>query len=294
MKYSRALDEKYAALALSRRVAPRHEAGNSFKKAYGYMERMALRSAESYWWDSDIADVVIQSSRTLPTDMLISRERLLSGERTGWMFFERPIVLAGLESFSAILWFVQPDETAALWVTTYGVRDSGACESMTSSSLLRDITISDFVRETQDSDVVESVDAFMTAWGGEATSRSERNGCGELIRFFVAARLWTQQSIVAVANRPVDRHTKKRALRVQPDAECSVRVVLLRRKDYGPSDGESRPVEWSCRWLVSGHWRNQYHQSTGERVPTWIMPYVKGPEDKPLKAPSPTVYAVTR
>ena len=28
--------------------------------------------------------------------------------------------------------------------------------------------------------------------------------------------------------------------------------------------------------------------------PKWILPYVKGPADKPLKAPTKTVYAVVR
>jgi len=29
-------------------------------------------------------------------------------------------------------------------------------------------------------------------------------------------------------------------------------------------------------------------------VPIYIHPHIKGPEDKPLKVPSPTVFAVTR
>lgn len=44
-------------------------------------------------------------------------------------------------------------------------------------------------------------------------------------------------------------------------------------------------VEWSKRWFVRGHWRLQpYGPNRSLRRPTWIDPYVKGPEDKPLDA----------
>jgi hypothetical protein len=42
-------------------------------------------------------------------------------------------------------------------------------------------------------------------------------------------------------------------------------------------------VDWQHRWLVRGHWRLQpYGPQRSLRRPTWIDPYVKGPEDKPL------------
>ena len=69
-------------------------------------------------------------------------------------------------------------------------------------------------------------------------------------------------------------------------------VVVLRRKvtDSRPSeDGEGR--EYSSRWWVSGHIRAQWYPSLKAHKLIFIAPYIKGPEDKPLKEHT---YMVTR
>jgi hypothetical protein len=72
-----------------------------------------------------------------------------------------------------------------------------------------------------------------------------------------------------------------------------VRVIHLTPLNDGRvSSGESRPVDWSCRWMVRGHWRNQYHPSIQRHDPLWIMEYVKGPEGKPLRLPAATIVAL--
>lgn len=64
-----------------------------------------------------------------------------------------------------------------------------------------------------------------------------------------------------------------------------VTVITLRRArdpHYGEGDGESH---LSVRFIVRGHWRNQPYPSLGENVTRqiWIAPYVKGPDDAPLR-----------
>lgn len=64
-----------------------------------------------------------------------------------------------------------------------------------------------------------------------------------------------------------------------------VTVLTLRRARYHRPDGEVGEVEWSHRWLVRGHWRNQrYKGPDGEWFYSqiWIAPFIKGPEDKPF------------
>ena len=68
-----------------------------------------------------------------------------------------------------------------------------------------------------------------------------------------------------------------------------------RRKEteHHKRDGAEQ-VEWSCRWIVRGHWRQQWYPAQQRYVRIWIMLHVKGPEDKPIKVPRATVFAVTR
>ena len=63
------------------------------------------------------------------------------------------------------------------------------------------------------------------------------------------------------------------------------------------TDGEDGgQVEWSMRWMVGletgGFWRKQpVGPGRSERKLTWINPYMKGPDDKPLVI-RPTVHTV--
>lgn len=71
-----------------------------------------------------------------------------------------------------------------------------------------------------------------------------------------------------------------------PTAEERINVVLLRRmvelRKQKHEEGYE-PVEWSCQWWVSGHWRFPRHPRFKSHNPIWIAPYIKGPPDRPLK-----------
>jgi hypothetical protein len=75
-----------------------------------------------------------------------------------------------------------------------------------------------------------------------------------------------------------------------------IQIVYLRRREQHPTlqDGTSNPVDWSCQWLVQGHWRNQYHPSDQSHKPAFIQSYVKGPEDKPFRVPREKIFAAVR
>lgn len=102
----------------------------------------------------------------------------------------------------------------------------------------------------------------------------------------VLCTLWLLllQKVAVVRRVGGDRADRRRWGRDHDGPIPEVTVVELRRPLH-TEPHENTPVgfvDWSHRWIVDGHWRNQYHPSTGDHVPTWIAPYVKGPEDKPL------------
>jgi len=75
-----------------------------------------------------------------------------------------------------------------------------------------------------------------------------------------------------------------------------IKVINLRRIEP-QSDAASvlsSPVDWSCRWIVDGHWRRQWHPSLNRHELTYIEPYIKGPEDRPLRITDGKVYSVSR
>ena len=61
----------------------------------------------------------------------------------------------------------------------------------------------------------------------------------------------------------------------------AVRVIDLINKPRGASkSGTDR--EYHHRWMVRGHWRNQWYPKQLRNKPRWIQPYLKGPDGAPL------------
>jgi hypothetical protein len=118
-----------------------------------------------------------------------------------------------------------------------------------------------------------------------------------LSRFFVAACAWMDQQILVDTPGHVERHRRKQLAR-ESKVRPEVRVIELRRtKQAHRSEpgGDALPVNWSCQWVVDGHWR---HQPCGpgrtDRRLIYITPYVKGPEGLPMKTRARKVYQVDR
>jgi hypothetical protein len=94
---------------------------------------------------------------------------------------------------------------------------------------------------------------------------------------------WTlmgQSLSVTVPTRP-DRAEARRSARA--DLPTDLLVVRLRRLSSTPleEDGDGSR-DYTHRWLVSGHWRNQWLPSRAAHRLQWIAAHVKGPENRPL------------
>lgn len=108
-----------------------------------------------------------------------------------------------------------------------------------------------------------------------------------------AARRFMAQPFVAVEPAPMSRQLRRQYER-KHGVEPPVRTVILRRKlGEQRESGGPRDMNWSCRWLVNGHWRKRAERY-GAGDPSYVAPYLKGPDDKPFKAPRPVAYQVKR
>lgn len=136
------------------------------------------------------------------------------------------------------------------------------------------------------------VDEHKTQVGVDVFMRATE-GCA---RFLLAGLAWLGQKVLVEERGHVERHRRKAFAR-EAKPLAGVRIVHLRRASYHPTptDSTGEPVNWSCRWVVGGHWRNQpCGPKHGDRKLTWIPPFVKGPEGMPLKVAVQKVYAVER
>lgn len=104
--------------------------------------------------------------------------------------------------------------------------------------------------------------------------------------------------LTAVERAPISRQVRRQALRSLKHGE--VHVVTLRRvRHHDDPDDVARGIDWSCQWPVQGHSRHldsypgPHHRAVttgpdkhcvvcGGRT-TWVRPYLKGPDGKPLK-----------
>jgi hypothetical protein len=105
-----------------------------------------------------------------------------------------------------------------------------------------------------------------------------------------AFRLMATARAARTEAQPVERAARRRSERagVAADAARAVNVmdIAAPRRPPRPADeqGTGRVSrEYHTRWMVSGHWRNQWYPASEAHRPRWIDSYVKGPEDKPLR-----------
>lgn len=107
--------------------------------------------------------------------------------------------------------------------------------------------------------------------------------------------LWrlSQQTIITGERQPADRPARRRAQRAGRH-DPYVTVITLRRAHRQGDDAAPGTREYSHRWLVGGHWRNQWYPSLGQHRRIWVNPYVKGPADKELRIRDHRVFNVTR
>lgn len=311
--YAEAIEKQYAALAhlvdVSRLARTEKVLGLGLKELTGH-DIEALRIADTFAWFEDPINAVEAASISLPNSARLTRE--LTPGSAGWWYFMRPLELSTLDESHEVI--------ALLWKWN----DIGSFEGAPQSGIYFSLYVEDpkgVLGPTPttkffwvDGESVEHMLArnrreYLKRYGpgGDLNSfpLDLRQGveltCAiieRIARFFAAGCLWIEQRIVVSTPRPIERHARKRMERDAFRRELrDIQIIQLRRRQSVASraaDTEPNQVAWSCRWVVSGHWRNQYYPSKGAYREKWIDPYDKGPEGLPFKSPSHKVYAVKR
>lgn len=115
------------------------------------------------------------------------------------------------------------------------------------------------------------------------------------VKFLAALFTFLQQELVRSEPMEAVRHVRRQLQRQSSSLKSTtLRVVKLQhRTAHRYNDDEHSNIDWQYQWMVRGHWRKQPYRSKGAGYWQWryIKPYVKGPEDKPLRG-GDKVYAV--
>lgn len=247
----------------------------------------ALEQAEPFFWSTQCCQLIEKVAISIP-DYTLTESSLPTPH--GFMWFQKPLVLpANLYAndylpISAISWNVNSERDGCVFVGFYSIHNLNRCAPTSASWLQFGKSIfSEF------SELV-NYNKHMHYYHREEFDIK--------IRCISACLSFIEQNILIAPHIEVPRSTRRRMppkeiLPIEP----FVHVVQLRRKIYQePSHVQpsANPAEWSCQWFVRGHWRQQWYPGSKIHKPKWIAPYVKGPEDKPLKTPRTTLFAVTR
>lgn len=264
----------------------------------GAWERAALAAATLWWVSEEMVDVLVAAMPGVPDDVIA--DDLLEPADAGFVVFERPLTAIDREgrriAVSALLWAgvqLDPNDPTVLRGGEVVLGISSYVDGATARWI---------------HGVHGDPDAYSPPWGYlgrsdwpdgdpivsepyEGMSTDAATSAIEDRRMLAA--LWTfltQEGVATTSEVAPDRSTTRRSERAGVDPGLAeVKVVALRRhasEGTPPPEGERRASEYSHRWIVQGHWRNQpYGPGRTQRRLQWIAPYVKGPEDAPLQAP---------
>lgn len=271
----------------------------------------ALKKADCYAWASFASSACLSASASIPCDSQLHRE-MTPQSSSGWWWFESPLKVSGIKTdiqrpVRAILWdwqissddsrlglkFMAMSEDVLHGVPTYMPK---LCWEWLEGMSFHEMLSADRGLDG----VIDKDDAQRPATAEENSQRLK--GVAELSMFFLAGCAWLRQRVVVEESAHIERHRRKQLVREYGlSAPPSVRVIQLRRSERKHHDENESPEaaearHYSCRWVVSGHWRNQpFGIGHSQRRLIFISPYVKGPDNQPLKASVPErVYAVTR
>lgn len=119
----------------------------------------------------------------------------------------------------------------------------------------------------------------------------ERFGWYDPNEFAARLLIFLDSPYVTTTRQRVQNKNAVRRLRKLNLNADDVRYVTLRTPIATDGVNRGEHPAWSHRWLVRGHYRNQWYALSQAHRTIWIGSYVKGPSDKPIREP---IYKVTR
>lgn len=251
-------------------------------------EAHRLHRADLYWVSADMTDLVAHAAASMPRFTLMPEDL---PSPYGLIVFEQPLkVLPSPDDYNdfvhviAASWGTWRPANAPhghLWVSWYAdtARNHENVDPRRPTAGMSwrrfGLPALCYENETQIAFSATPVKAVSSVSGEEVEV-----GASYPVRELRAAWTLMQQPIASVSEAHFDRAARRRFQRKEIEQK-PVRVITLRRPKSTGQNGES-DREYHHRWIVRGHWRQQWYPSRSAHRPVWIAPHIKGPEDAPF------------
>jgi hypothetical protein len=258
-----------------------------------------LLRGETFYWSEPICGLIESAARTIPETWTLREEALEALHAFAWL--ARPISIPSSGALvCAIGWFpvraygAHVEEVSPPYERPILTDPSRDALCLVFFSSLPSFAVP-FPRTMAFWPVMGQLRQVQAEWEYESAERGWQGGftIREKAALFATLVAFLEQRILLSPRFLADRGSRRRRekARQAPPSE-EIHVVRLRHVAYR-GEGGHRDVEWTCQWIVRGHWRNQWYPRQKHYRPRWIAPYLKGPEDKPLREPG-RLFAVVR
>ena len=263
-------------------------------------EAALLKTAAPFAWSDEAMRAVITASQSIPLDTRMTAWNLATP--AAWWHFATPL------PFSTSLYSQNVRALGFGWIKTRERSFGLPCHTWIDDQLdIWKIAPSQTFEWSRDESLGEMLvstrDYHQRLYGPGGKWEQTDHGDIErymaategIARFLLAGLAWLNQKVLITDAGHIERHRRKAFDRATGQTLADIRVVQLRKNEYPARGHGETEVEWSCRWAVSGHWRNQAcGPKHGDRQLRYIMPFVKGPSDKPFREAPKKVYEVSR
>ena len=275
----------------------------------GHSMRSALSSlgpdGDVFYWSRQMLDMTSEAARDIPGSFVWTRT--LWPVARGFLGFPEPIVSPSRTSATVGLSWIttrntrraadghqatlhdvaEPGEAEGVLIYQWAADLDGRLLPFAAGRIIIDNTLDSLLSHLETED-----ELFIKAHPDADIHLEDEEDTNHRIKLLATMLRFMEQKILVAKPEPLGRSARRR-LDVPP--ETTVNVIRLRRQEQRPSTSEPSqgPVEWSCQWVVRGFWRNQWYPTLGIHQPKYILPFIKGPSDKPLKGTG-RVFAVVR
>lgn len=250
-----------------------------------------LQRAELYWVTKAMTELALDAAIDIPEWSVESARPSPSG--VIWWAGPLPPINRGIRSNDAAFktWrgepnvrsgaFVRP--TGAMWWTIPASRTTRVAKPQLGLALL--------ARATDVDEDAPAEAAAMPVWntsipltGPPVPAEHQPEVTGVVALLGATWRMMMEPKVASITTIEQARKDRERAGRADISTSDITTIDLrtIRHIDTAPEQDQSGR-HLTVRHYVRGHWRQQWMHSSSTHEPRYIAPYIKGPQDAPLK-----------